>query len=191
MSRELPACARRPGRRPQPRRHLRDCSRGRASPTSARPSGSRRCRSAAGGSTSPRWRPHARRSARSCTSPRTPRTPGPRVLLVAPLSGHFATLLRDTVRTLLRDHDVYLTDWHNARDVGDRARPLRARRVRRARDPVPRGARARRPRDGGVPAVRPRARRGRGDGRGPQPGAADEHDPHGRADRRAASRPRP
>ncbi|WP_095950605.1 polyhydroxyalkanoate depolymerase [Variovorax boronicumulans] len=41
----------------------------------------------------------------------------PRVLLVAPLSGHFATLLRETVRTLLRDHDVYLTDWHNARDV--------------------------------------------------------------------------
>ena len=45
------------------------------------------------------------------------RSPGPRVLLVAPLSGHFATLLRDTVRTMLRDHDVYLTDWHNARDV--------------------------------------------------------------------------
>ncbi|CAN5333310.1 polyhydroxyalkanoate depolymerase [soil metagenome] len=41
----------------------------------------------------------------------------PPVLLVAPLSGHFATLLRETVRTLLRDHDVYLTDWHNARDV--------------------------------------------------------------------------
>ncbi len=41
----------------------------------------------------------------------------PRVLLVAPLSGHFATLLRDTVRTLLPEHDVYLTDWHNARDV--------------------------------------------------------------------------
>jgi len=39
------------------------------------------------------------------------------VLLVAPLSGHFATLLRETVRTLLRDHDVYITDWHNARDV--------------------------------------------------------------------------
>jgi polyhydroxyalkanoate depolymerase len=36
---------------------------------------------------------------------------------VAPLSGHFATLLRNTVRTLLPDHDVYLTDWHNARDV--------------------------------------------------------------------------
>ncbi|AMM26827.1 polyhydroxyalkanoate depolymerase [Variovorax sp. PAMC 28711] len=41
----------------------------------------------------------------------------PPVLLVAPLSGHFATLLRETVRTLLRDHDVYITDWHNARDV--------------------------------------------------------------------------
>ncbi|MBC7701623.1 polyhydroxyalkanoate depolymerase [Aquabacterium sp.] len=41
----------------------------------------------------------------------------PRVLLVAPMSGHFATLLRDTVKTLLQDHDVYITDWHNARDV--------------------------------------------------------------------------
>jgi poly(3-hydroxybutyrate) depolymerase len=39
------------------------------------------------------------------------------VLLVAPLSGHFATLLRETARTLLQDHDVYITDWHNARDV--------------------------------------------------------------------------
>lgn len=44
-------------------------------------------------------------------------TPQPRVLVVAPLSGHFATLLRATVRTLLADHDVYITDWHNARDV--------------------------------------------------------------------------
>jgi len=41
----------------------------------------------------------------------------PRVLLIAPLSGHFATLLRATVRTLLSEHDVYITDWHNARDV--------------------------------------------------------------------------
>jgi poly(3-hydroxybutyrate) depolymerase len=44
-------------------------------------------------------------------------TPQPRVLLVAPLSGHFATLLRSTVRTMLPEHDVYITDWHNARDV--------------------------------------------------------------------------
>jgi poly(3-hydroxybutyrate) depolymerase len=43
--------------------------------------------------------------------------PGPRVLLVAPMSGHFATLLRDTVRTMVADHEVYVTDWHNARDV--------------------------------------------------------------------------
>ncbi len=42
----------------------------------------------------------------------------PRVLVVAPLSGHFATLLRNTVEILLPDHDVYITDWHNARDVG-------------------------------------------------------------------------
>jgi poly(3-hydroxybutyrate) depolymerase len=41
----------------------------------------------------------------------------PRVLLVAPLSGHFSTLLRATVRTMLPDHDVYITDWHNARDI--------------------------------------------------------------------------
>lgn len=41
----------------------------------------------------------------------------PRVLLVAPLSGHFATLLRSTVKTMLPEHDVYITDWHNVRDV--------------------------------------------------------------------------
>jgi poly(3-hydroxybutyrate) depolymerase len=44
-------------------------------------------------------------------------TPQPRVLLVAPMSGHFATLLRPTVETMLADHDVYITDWHNLRDV--------------------------------------------------------------------------
>ncbi len=44
-------------------------------------------------------------------------TAQPRVLLVAPLSGHFATLLRGTVRTMLPEHDVFITDWHNARDV--------------------------------------------------------------------------
>lgn len=41
----------------------------------------------------------------------------PRVLVVAPLSGHFSTLLRGTIETLLTDHDVYLSDWANARDV--------------------------------------------------------------------------
>jgi len=41
----------------------------------------------------------------------------PRVLLVAPLSGHFATLLRGTVETLLPENDVYITDWLNAREA--------------------------------------------------------------------------
>jgi poly(3-hydroxybutyrate) depolymerase len=41
----------------------------------------------------------------------------PRILLIAPLSGHFATLLRGTVETLLPDNDVYITDWKNARDA--------------------------------------------------------------------------
>ncbi len=39
----------------------------------------------------------------------------PAVLIVAPLSGHYATLLRDTVKTMLKDHKVYITDWKNAR----------------------------------------------------------------------------
>jgi poly(3-hydroxybutyrate) depolymerase len=41
----------------------------------------------------------------------------PKVLVIAPMSGHFATLLRGTVRTLLADHEVYITDWHNPRDI--------------------------------------------------------------------------
>lgn len=40
-----------------------------------------------------------------------------KVLLVAPMSGHYATLLRSTVISLLPDCDVYVTDWHNARDI--------------------------------------------------------------------------
>jgi polyhydroxyalkanoate depolymerase len=48
---------------------------------------------------------------------KTTRLDQPPVLIVAPMSGHFATLLRETARTMLADHDVYITDWHNARDV--------------------------------------------------------------------------
>lgn len=40
-----------------------------------------------------------------------------RILLVAPMSGHYATLLRSTVASLLPDAEVYVTDWHNARDI--------------------------------------------------------------------------
>ncbi len=44
--------------------------------------------------------------------------PAPRrVLLIAPMSGHYATLLRKTVHSLLPDCEVYMTDWHNARDI--------------------------------------------------------------------------
>jgi poly(3-hydroxybutyrate) depolymerase len=48
----------------------------------------------------------------------------PVVLVVAPLSGHHATLLRDTVRTLLQDHKVYITDWIDARMVPKEAGPF-------------------------------------------------------------------
>lgn len=41
----------------------------------------------------------------------------PKVLVVAPMSGHFATLLRNTVQVMAVDHDVHITDWRNARDV--------------------------------------------------------------------------
>ncbi len=40
-----------------------------------------------------------------------------KVLLVAPMSGHYATLLRSTVKSLITDCEVYITDWHNARDI--------------------------------------------------------------------------
>lgn len=48
----------------------------------------------------------------------------PTVLVVAPLSGHHATLLRDTVKTLLQDHKVYITDWVDARMVPTSAGPF-------------------------------------------------------------------
>jgi poly(3-hydroxybutyrate) depolymerase len=48
---------------------------------------------------------------------RPPRKPQPRVLIVAPMSGHYATLLRGTVEAFLPDHDVYITDWADARMV--------------------------------------------------------------------------
>jgi poly(3-hydroxybutyrate) depolymerase len=48
----------------------------------------------------------------------------PRVLLVAPLSGHFATLLRNTVQVLLTDNEVFITDWRNARDAPVSAGPF-------------------------------------------------------------------
>ncbi|GAC1414211.1 MAG: polyhydroxyalkanoate depolymerase [Candidatus Velthaea sp.] len=49
------------------------------------------------------------------TRPRT--APVPRILLVAPMSGHYATLLRGTIDALVASHDVYVTDWADARDI--------------------------------------------------------------------------
>ncbi len=57
----------------------------------------------------------------------------PRLLIVAPMSGHFATLLRATVRTCLLDNDVHITDWRNAHDVAVRRGIDGGRRRRRAR----------------------------------------------------------
>ena len=57
---------------------------------------------------------HFRKDSRAAAVTKTQQ---PKVLLVAPLSGHHATLLRDTVRELLPSHDVYITDWTDARMV--------------------------------------------------------------------------
>ena len=60
------------------------------------------------------------RSARSCTSSATCRRTAPadpKVLIVAPLSGHYATLLRGTVEAMLPAHEVFITDWADARMV--------------------------------------------------------------------------
>lgn len=46
-----------------------------------------------------------------------PRRPQPKLLIVAPMSGHYATLLRGTVEAFLPNHDVYITDWRSARSV--------------------------------------------------------------------------
>ncbi|MBC8023786.1 MAG: polyhydroxyalkanoate depolymerase [Burkholderiales bacterium] len=48
----------------------------------------------------------------------------PRVLVFAPLSGHFSTLCRDTVKTLLADHDVWVTDWIDAKEISIAAGPF-------------------------------------------------------------------
>ena len=86
----------------------------------------------------------------------------PRVLVVAPMSGHFATLLRGTVAVLLPDHDVYITDWKNARDMPLSDGHVRVRRICRSPDPLPGGDGRGQPHDRGVPA------RGRRAGRRPR-----------------------
>ena len=89
----------------------------------------------------------------------------PHVLVVAPMSGHHATLLRGTVETLLPAHEVYITDWTDARLV-----PLSAGGFDLAdyidyHHRLPARAGSRDARDRGVPAIAPGARRDRADGR--------------------------
>ena len=57
----------------------------------------------------------------------------PKLLIVAPMSGHYATLLRGTVEAILPTHDVYITDWIDARAGAAQRRPLRPRRLHRLR----------------------------------------------------------
>ena len=137
----------------------------------------------AGASRRRRWR---RRSARLLRFAKEGAGPQPRVLLVAPLSGHFATLLRDTVRVLLPEHDVYVTDWANARDVGVWNGRFGFDEYIEHLITVPRGDGAGRARRGGVPALRPGAGRSGDHGRGRQSRPAAQHDPDGRADRHAS-----
>ena len=60
---------------------------------------------------------HFKRDAAALEKARSNKEPDPAVLIIAPLSGHFATLLRGTVEAMLPDHDVYITDWTDARYV--------------------------------------------------------------------------
>ena len=157
-----------PGQLAGGQRALRDDDAGPPSPTAARPSASTRSRSATRSCRCTRKRCFATPFGTLLRFAKAGVPPQPRVLLVAPLSGHFATLLRDTVRVLLPEHDVYITDWANARDVGLLERPLRLRRICRASDQVPRGDGPGRPCHRGVPALRADAGGGGDHGRGRQ-----------------------
>ena len=55
-----------------------------------------------------------------------PRRPQPKLLIVAPMSGHYATLLRGTVEAFLPNHDVYITDWRNVARRAGGGGPLRS-----------------------------------------------------------------
>ena len=109
--------------------------------------------------------------------------PQPRVLVVGPLSGHFTTLIAPTIRTLLRDHDVHVLDWHNARDVPVSEGPFGfdeyVEHVMEALRSLGPGTHVVAVCQPAVPVLAAvvAARRGR------RPGGAGEHDPHRRAGR--------
>ena len=60
---------------------------------------------------------HFNRDDEALAAARGSKEPDPKVLIIAPMSGHFATLLRGTVEAMIPDHDVYITDWADARNV--------------------------------------------------------------------------
>ncbi len=108
---------------------------------------------------------------------------GPKILIVAPMSGHYATLLRGTVAEFIQFGDVYVTDWADARMVPLERGPFRSRRLYRLRHLDAAFHRRRHPRGGGMPALGAGARGGGADGgQGRRAGAAS-HDADGRADR--------
>ena len=114
---------------------------------------------------------------------RAPRRPQPKLLIVAPMSGHYATLLRGTVETFLPNHDVYITEWTDARMVPVGGGPLRSRRLHRLRHLHAARARRRRACDRGVPALGAGAGGGLADGGRQGPLRAAFHGADGRADR--------
>ena len=100
---------------------------------------------------------HAR-SATCCTSRRTSIRSSRACCWWRRCPGHFATLLRGTVRTLLPENDVYITDWHNARDVAAaRTAGSASTNTSQHIDRLPGGDRAGRARGRGLPALRRRA----------------------------------
>ncbi len=112
-------------------------------------------------------------------------TPQPRVLVVAPLSGHFATLLRgDGGHAAARPRRLHHRLGQRPRRARRRG-ALRGRRAYRLPDPLPGGDRPRRACAGRLPALRADAGRRRGDVAGPQPGHPALDDADGRADRHA------
>ena len=133
----------------------------------------------------------ASRSGSSSISPQGRRRDRAPLLIVAPMSGHYATLLRGTVERLLPGYDVYITDWRDAKLVPAGGRQLRSRRLYRLSDRVPRADRQEHRRAAasarGLPAGGAGLRRDGADERRQESVAAQDADHDGRPDRHAQS----
>ena len=88
----------------------------------------------------------------------------PKVLLVAPMSGHYATLLRGTVEAMIQEHNLYITDWRDARDIPAWLGALRPRRLHRPHHRLHPLPRHQHPRHRRLPALGAGAGRDRADG---------------------------